>query len=142
MIATYFMPDTTSHPRLLLFDGVCNLCNGAIQFVLRFECTHDLRFAALQSETGQRELLRFGLSSDKLESLVLIEHSHVYTYSDAALRVAIGMGGWWRLAAAGYIVPKFLRDSVYKLVARYRYRVFGTTEACWLPRPEWSARFV
>jgi predicted DCC family thiol-disulfide oxidoreductase YuxK len=127
---------------VLLFDGVCNLCNGAVQWVLRHDRRGEFRFAALQSETGQALLRQFGRSSTDFDTVVLIDGDRIYTHSGAALEVARRLGGIWGVLAALRIVPRPWRDAVYNWVARHRYRWFGRQEACLLPRPEWRERFL
>lgn len=127
---------------ILLFDGVCNLCNAAVQWVLKRDRSNVFRFAALQSETGRTLLQRAGLSADNFDTVVLVEDDRVFTRSDAALEVARRLGGWWPALAVFKLVPRFIRDGVYNWVARHRYRWFGRREACMLPRPEWKERFL
>ncbi len=123
--------------RVVLFDGICNLCNGAVRFVARHDRARRFEFAALQSETGARLLRerRPGFALDQLETLVLIEGTRVYTHSDAALRIARGLDGAWPLLGLLALVPRVIRDAAYRFVARRRYRWFGRTEACMLPPP-------
>lgn len=128
----------------ILFDGVCNLCNGFVQFVIEHDAAGRFRFASLQSGVGQELLRAHGLQPrQEPDSVVLLEGGRAYTHSAAALGVLRGLGGVWGVAgAAGQLFPRFLRDAVYRLVARNRYRWFGRQEACWLPTPELKARFL
>lgn len=135
------MQTMTENP-VLLFDGVCNLCNGAVQWVLRRDRSNVFRFAALQSETGRSLLQRFGLSADNFDTVVLVEGDRIFTRSDAALEVARRLGGGWPALLIFKVVPRFIRDGIYNWVARNRYRWFGRREACMLPRPEWKAKFL
>ncbi len=130
-----------SHP-LLLFDGVCNLCNGAVQFIIDHDKRNLFRFASLQSELGQSVLREHDLEPELLDTVVLIQDGRAYTYSEAALRTAALLDGGYRLLSVFRILPRFLRDGIYRFIARNRYRWFGREEACRLPRPEWQARFV
>jgi predicted DCC family thiol-disulfide oxidoreductase YuxK len=134
-------PRLPSHA-LVLFDGVCNLCQGTVGFLLPRDRKGTLRFASLQSETGHRESLAHGLDASALDSVVLIEGGRAYTKSSAALRIARHLRGAWPLFTVLRIVPRFLRDPVYDWIARHRYRWFGKTESCLLPRPEWRDRFL
>ena len=134
--------NVNSKEPILLFDGVCNLCNAAVQWVLKRDRSNVFRFAALQSETGRTLLQRAGLSADNFDTVVLVEDDRVFTRSDAALEVARRLGGWWPALAVFKLVPRFIRDGVYNWVARHRYRWFGRREACMLPRPEWKERFL
>lgn len=129
------------HP-ILLFDGVCNLCNASVQWVLRHDRKGIFRFAALQSDTGQALLEKFGLSPENFDTVVLIEGERIFTRSDAALEIVRHIGGWWSLLAVFNITPRPLRNAVYDWVARHRYRWFGRREECMLPQPEWKGRFV
>lgn len=127
---------------ILLFDGVCNLCNGVVQFVIRHDSAERFRFAALQSDAGQALLTQFGLSTTQFDSFVYVKDETFYTESTAALQVARDMGGAWSLLWGLMIFPRFIRDAVYRLVARNRYRVFGKQDACMIPTPELKARFL
>lgn len=127
---------------LLLFDGVCNLCNGVVQFVIRHDTAGRFRFAALQSEAGQALLQQFGLPTTQFDSFVYVKDGQFYTESTAALRVARDMGGAVSLLWGLMIVPRFIRDAVYRLVARNRYRIFGKQDACMIPTPELKSRFL
>ncbi len=127
---------------VLLFDGVCNLCNASVQWVLQHDRRGQFRFAALQSETGQDLLREFGLSAESFDTVVLVAGGRVFTRSDAALETARRMGRPWSLLYALHWVPRPLRNAVYDWVARHRYRWFGRQETCWLPRPEWKGRFL
>lgn len=126
----------------ILFDGVCNLCNGSVQFILRRDPQARFRFASLQSEAGQRLVTQQGLDPQVLSSVILIEDGKVYRESTAALRIARHMTGAWKLLRVFVLVPRPIRDAVYRLIARNRYRWFGKSETCWLPTPELRARFL
>jgi predicted DCC family thiol-disulfide oxidoreductase YuxK len=127
---------------IILFDGVCNLCNSSVQFVIRHDKGAKFKFASLQSEFGQKILREEQLPVDDLRSFILIENGKVYTRSTAALRVAKKLGGAWPLLYGFIIVPRFIRDAVYDLIARNRYKWFGKQEACWVPTPELKNRFL
>ena len=129
------------HP-IILFDGVCNLCNGSVQFVLNRDRAGYFKYASLQSESGQELLKKYGLPTDDYNSFVLVEGERVYTQSTAALRVARNLEGAWKILYAFIIIPEFIRDAVYSLIARNRYRIFGKRESCMLPQPEWKSRFL
>ncbi len=135
------MNTDASHP-ILLFDGVCNLCNASVQWILLHDPQGKFRFAALQSDTGQALLRRFGLDQAHFDSVVLVEGERIFLRSDAPLEIARHLGGLWKLAYGLKIIPRFLRDAVYNWIARNRYRWFGRREACMLPRPEWKERFL
>ena len=128
--------------RLLFFDGVCNLCNGLVQFIIRHDRHKRFRFASLQSETGRRFLDLHGLAAQDLDSLVYWRKGRALTRSTAALNVARDLGGIWAMGHALIIVPRFLRDAAYDLVARKRYRWFGRRETCMVPTSELRDRFL
>lgn len=128
----------------MLFDGVCNLCNGTVRFILERDPHGRFRFAAQQSEAGQALLRKHGLleRGGLADSVVVLEGGRAYLESDAALHILRRLGGVWRLAYALRVVPKPLRDGVYRLVARHRYRIFGRREQCMVPTPELRRRFL
>jgi predicted DCC family thiol-disulfide oxidoreductase YuxK len=127
---------------IVLFDGVCNLCNGSVQFLLKRDPEGRFRFAALQSDAGRSLMAEHGLAVDGLSSVVLIEEGRVWQESSAALRIARHLPGAWKLLWVFAAVPRPLRDAVYRWIARNRYRWFGKSETCWLPTPELKARFL
>jgi predicted DCC family thiol-disulfide oxidoreductase YuxK len=131
----------TAHP-IVLFDGVCNLCNGAVQFILRRDPAGRFRFASLQSPAGEELQTRLGIDPKALDSILLIEGERWYRESDAALRIAAGLSGPWKAAAVFRLIPRPLRDAAYRWIARNRYRWFGKQETCWLPTPELRGRFL
>jgi predicted DCC family thiol-disulfide oxidoreductase YuxK len=136
---------SVSSPTVVLFDGVCNLCNGFVQFVISHDTQARFRFAALQSEAGQALLAAAGhppLGPAGPESVVLLEGGRLYSHSAAVLRIAGLLGGIWRVAAVGWLLPRSWRDAVYRFVARHRYQWFGRQESCWLPTPALRARFL
>lgn len=134
----------SASPATILFDGVCNLCNGFVQFVIQRDQAGQFRFAALQSEAGCQLLAAHGLPAPTTpDSVVLLAEGRTYTQSDAALGILRRLGGGWGLMAAVLrVLPRFVRDAAYRLVARNRYRWFGQQDACWLPTPELKARFL
>jgi predicted DCC family thiol-disulfide oxidoreductase YuxK len=127
---------------LLLFDGVCNLCNASVQWVIKHDPKGVFRFASLQSDMGENMLRRFGLPIGELDTVVLVDDGKAYTRSDVPLRIFKKLGGWWAALAVFSVVPKSIRDAVYDWVARNRYRWFGKKDECWLPTPELRARFL
>lgn len=126
----------------ILFDGVCNLCNGAVQFVIRRDKKKYFTFASLQSEEGQRLLKKFDLPSTDFNSFVLIENDKSFTRSAAALKVSKKLNGLWPGLYGFMIVPKFIRDGVYNWIAKNRYKWFGKKDACMIPTQELKARFL
>ena len=127
---------------ILLFDGVCNLCDHSVQFVLDHDPRDVFRFASLQSEVGKALLGTCGLDPEALDSVVLVDDGVCYVRSEAAWRIATRLDAPWRWLAATRVIPRGLRDVVYDWVARNRYRWFGTREACRIPTPETRARFL
>ncbi|MBM3941147.1 MAG: DUF393 domain-containing protein [SAR202 cluster bacterium] len=134
---------TSTAPPVLLFDGICNLCNGAVRFILRHERDRTVHFAALQSAAGAALLRQCGLLPDYTASLVLIAGTHAYRDSEAVVRVARHLRAPWSLARFARLVPRPLRDGIYRLVAARRYRWFGKrAEACLAPAPGHDLRFL
>jgi predicted DCC family thiol-disulfide oxidoreductase YuxK len=131
-----------SESAVILFDGVCNLCNGFVQFVIAHDPNGRFKFAALQSETGQQLLQGLPPADRNLDSVILIQNGRFYKRSAAALRILRGLTGVWPLLYATIVLPAFFRDWVYNLVAKNRYRWLGQTESCLLPTPELQSRFV
>lgn len=127
---------------ILLFDGVCNLCNGFVQFILLRDPRGIFRFASLQSDIGQMLLEKYGLDSGGLDTVVLIKNGRAYTHSEVALEVAPELQGFWQWVALFRLVPRPVRDAVYNWIARNRYRWFGKQDVCMLPRVEWKDRFL
>lgn len=130
-------------PDIILFDGVCNLCNGFVQFVIRRDPTALFRFAALQSEAAQALLAAHNLTPAATpDSVLLLSGGRLYSHSTAVLRIARRLGGIWRLVGVGWVLPRAGRDALYRFVARNRYRWFGRQEQCMLPTPELKSRFL
>lgn len=127
---------------LVLFDGVCNLCNRSVQMILRHDRNARLRFASLQSPLGEKLRRELGIDPEKVDSVILVEGGRWYQESDAALRIASLLGGAWKAFGVFRLVPRPLRDAAYRLIARNRYRWFGKTETCWVPTPELRGRFL
>ena len=126
----------------MLFDGVCNLCNSSVQFILKRDKKNQFLFGSLQGETGQAYLQQFHLPAGTLNSFMLVEGDTMYTQSTGALRMLKHIGGAWSLLYAFIIVPQFIRDGVYKLIAANRYKWFGRQDACWLPAPGLKEKFL
>lgn len=129
-------------PPIILFDGVCNFCNSAVNFVIKRDKNSALKFATLQSNIAQQMLANQNIPTNDLSSFVFIENEKIYTRSTAALRVCKYLTGLWPLLYGFIIVPKFLRDGVYNWVAKNRYRWFGKTKECMIPTPEIKAKFL
>jgi predicted DCC family thiol-disulfide oxidoreductase YuxK len=127
---------------IILFDGVCNFCNASINFVIDRDSKGIFKFAALQSEVGQEILRKFSLKTQDFDSIIAIDGDNVFQKSDAALEIARRMDGLWKLCYVFKVIPSFLRNPIYDLIARNRYKIFGKTEACRIPTPELKARFL
>jgi predicted DCC family thiol-disulfide oxidoreductase YuxK len=127
---------------ILLFDGVCNLCNGLVRFVVKFDAAGTFLFAPLQSPVGQELLERHDLATDDFDTFVLVEEGEHYTRSTAVLKVFRQLDGPLPLLYPAIYLPEGFRDRVYDLVATHRYRVFGKKDACPVPEPELRERFA
>ena len=134
-------PDTVVNP-VVLFDGVCNLCNGSVQFIIKRDKAGKFLFAALQSQYGQAQLDQLGISSTSLQSIVLIKGDQFYQRSNAVLEIAKMLGGLWSLLYVFKIVPAFVRDWIYNGIANNRYKLFGRQDQCMIPTPALKARFL
>lgn len=127
---------------ILFYDGVCNLCNATVKWVLRNEKNKHIRFAALQSDFAKEKLNKFNIDLTTPNSLIFLENEKLYMRSDGAIQLAYNMGGIWKTAILLKIFPAFLRNGVYHLVAQYRYSFFGKTESCMLLHPDYRERFI
>lgn len=128
--------------KIILFDGICNLCNQSVQFVIEHDDKNQFRFASLQSDFGQNFLKENNLDATQFDSVVFIENDKFYTKSSAALKISKYLDGITSWLSVFMIVPKPLRDVVYSFIAKNRYRWFGKQESCWLPTPELKAKFI
>jgi predicted DCC family thiol-disulfide oxidoreductase YuxK len=128
--------------RIVFFDGVCNLCNRSVQFIIRRDKKNKFRFASLQGKAGQAFLRRSNLPASAYNSFILTEDDKVFTRSTATLRVARNLPGAWKLLYAFIIVPPFIRDAVYNWIARNRYKWFGKKDECMIPSPGMKERFL
>jgi predicted DCC family thiol-disulfide oxidoreductase YuxK len=129
-------------PSVIVFDDVCVLCSGWVRFLLPRDRARRFRFAAMQSQTGRALLTRHGIDPDDPVTFLLVDEGGAFTDSTAVLRILTSLGGVWRLAGAFYAVPRFIRDRLYRFVARRRYRWFGKRESCFVPAPEMRDRFL
>ena len=128
--------------KIILFDGVCNLCSSAVTFVIKRDKKDTFRFASLQSNLGSELLKKFHIDSLKTDSLILISDGKAYIKSGAALHIACGLNGGYPLLCGFLILPKFLRNKVYDFIARNRYSWFGKKESCMIPDPEVKSKFL
>ena len=127
---------------IILFDGVCNLCNGAVNFVIKRDPRNVFKFTPLQEKQGVLLLKKHAVDSRKLDSIVLIENGNVYIKSSAALRIAKKLSGLWPLFFVLLIIPSFIRDGVYDFIAKNRYKWFGKKEQCMIPTPGLREKFL
>lgn len=132
----------TNEEPILLFDGICNLCSSSVQFVLKRNRKGNVRFASLQSDFGKETLKKSNLPHTYLNSLVLIENGKTYVKSDAALRLAKHLDGFWKMGSVFLLIPKFIRNPFYDWIARNRYAWFGKKKTCWIPEQKWNDRFL
>ena len=140
------MPNTDPHP-IVLYDGVCGLCNRLVQFLLKRDKHDRFRFASLQSELSQAVLTRHGLDPHDLDTVYVVQSydqssETLVARSDAILYMLSQLGGIWSWSGIGRVLPRALRDAMYKIVARNRYSVFGKHESCMLPEPQHRAKFL
>jgi predicted DCC family thiol-disulfide oxidoreductase YuxK len=129
------MDNTQFTNPVILFDGVCNLCNSSVLFVIKHDPKKQFRFASIQGDYGQQVLKRFQLPPDSLNSFILLKDNQIYTHSTGALKVAKQLSGPWPLLYAFIIVPPFIRNAVYQFIANNRYKWFGKKEQCMVPSP-------
>lgn len=127
---------------IVLFDGVCNLCNGAVLFIIKRDKKDRFRFAALESDLGKELLARHNIDPSKIDSIVLISGDSAFAKAGAALRIAKYLTGLWPLLYSLVIIPKFIADAVYDFIARNRYKWFGKKESCMIPTPELKSKFL
>ena len=127
---------------VIFFDGVCNLCNAAVNFVIDRDANRRFHFASLQSDFTNEKLARYEVDPSHLESILLLNDGRLYHKSDAALEIARVLGGAWRLLLVFKIIPKFVRDFIYDWIAKNRYRWFGKQETCRVPTPDLKERFL
>lgn len=127
---------------VIFFDGYCNLCNGAVQFIIERDHKHIFYFSSLQSDYAQEKLLSFNINTNLGDTFILLEEGKIYDRSTAALRVTRKLSGFWPLLYGFIIFPKFIRDGIYNYVAKNRYKWFGKKESCWVPTPELKEKFL
>lgn len=132
----------THGKKIVLFDGVCNLCNGTVVFIIQRDTKDHFRFAALQSDIGIQLTQELGIDTTQIESIILVHQQRYYYKSGAALRIARDLKGAWPLLSVFLIIPPFIRDGIYDIIARNRYRWFGKKESCMIPTPELKSKFL
>ena len=127
---------------IVLFDGVCNLCNGAVQFIIKRDTHNKFLFASLQSAFAKEHLQKAGYTISEPNSIVLVKGDQLLQRSNAVLEILRQMKGLWPLLYAFKIIPVFLRDPVYNFIARNRYKFFGKKDSCMVPEPQWKSKFI
>ena len=128
--------------KVVLFDGVCNLCNSTVQFLLKRDQQKKFLFASLQGEYGKKIQSQFQLNEQEMQSFIFQDGNAVYTKSTGALWVLFHLGGIWKATICLIVIPPFIRDAVYLFIAKNRYKWFGKKESCWLPNPAFKERFL
>jgi len=127
---------------VVLFDGICNFCSGSVLSIIKRDPKGYFRFSAIQTESGESIMKKYNIHSDKADSIILIENNMVYYRSSAALRIARKLKGGWKLFYGAMIIPPFIRNFFYDLVARNRYRWFGKRDHCFIPDQNIRERFI
>jgi predicted DCC family thiol-disulfide oxidoreductase YuxK len=127
---------------LILFDGVCNLCNGAVNFIIDRDSKNVFRFTSLQSDIGQQILQENGLSTNHFNTFILVKNGKILQKSTAFLSVVNQLDGFWKLMNIFWLIPTFIRDFFYDIVSANRYRWFGKQESCRMPTPELKSKFL
>jgi predicted DCC family thiol-disulfide oxidoreductase YuxK len=133
---------TQQQQTVLLYDGLCCMCNRTVLFLLRIDHRAVLHFASLQSNTAKSLLCQFDYARPLPDGVVLIHNGKIYTESEAALKSLHLIGGIWNLFALLRFIPIFIRNSIYRIIARNRYTWFGKYDSCPIPKPEWKHRFL
>lgn len=128
--------------KIILFDGVCNLCNNSVNYVIKRDKKDRFRFAAFQEEAGRRLIVKYNIDTSKTDSIVLLDGDKVYVRSTAVLRIARYLGGGYPLFYGFMIIPNFVRNWVYDCVARNRYKWYGKRDSCMIPAPELRSKFL
>ena len=127
---------------IILFDGVCNLCNASVNFIVKYDKKERFLFASLQSDVAKEILLQFPSKKTNLNSILLIENGIIYNKSTAVLLIARKLSSFFKIFYVFIVIPKFIRDAVYTFIANNRYTWFGKKESCMLPTPEIKKRFL
>nr|WP_315253795.1 thiol-disulfide oxidoreductase DCC family protein [uncultured Flavobacterium sp.] len=137
------MQNLPPNKKIILFDGVCNLCNSAVQFMIKHDKKDVFRFVALQSELGQQILKHIGVNPVNIDSIVLYEPGVAYYYkSSAAIEIARNLGGFWHFGTVFRIIPTGIRNLLYDYIAKKRYKWYGQKESCMIPTPELKIKFL
>lgn len=131
-----------SNEKIILFDGVCNFCNYWVNFAIKRDRNKKLKFTPLQGETAKQLLPQYNINPTSLSSVIFIDKGKAFTQSSAAIRICLYLNGGWKLFYGLMIIPKFIRDPIYNIIARNRYKWFGKKESCRVPTPELKERFL
>lgn len=142
MFLNFVFMNQTKNKSIVLFDGLCNLCNSSVRFILKHDKKEQYSFASLQSDASTKLLLHLNYKKDDLNSIVLIEGAKVYYKSTAVLRIAKGLRPIWNCSYLFIIIPKFIRDSIYDFIAKNRYNWFGKRESCQIHNLKYKDRFI
>lgn len=126
---------------IIYFDGICNYCNSIVQFIIRRDNSKKFKFAALQSSYGQLFLKKNNLNTADFDSIIYQEVDKIFIKSDAALKIARSLGGGWKYFYYLIYLPKFIRNGIYDLIAKNRYRIFGKRDSCLIPSEDVKGRF-
>ena len=131
------------HKKLILFDGVCNLCNNSVQYVIKHDTEDIFMFTTLQSDAGKAIIKEFNIDTQKTDSILLFIPEKAIDYkSTAALKIAASLGFPQNLMTVFFIIPRFIRDWVYDYIAKNRYKWYGKKDACMIPTPELKSKFL
>lgn len=142
MVIMLSLSKTIRLSRVIFFDGVCNLCNWSVRFIIKHDKRCIYSFASLQSEFAKDQLIQVNGQDIKYDSIVYLEDNLILAQSDAILNIVLGFGGVWKLVGIFKIIPKQLRDGIYKIIANNRYRWFGKRKECMVPSKELASRFL
>ncbi len=135
--------DLPKNKKIILFDGVCNLCNSSVQYVIKRDKNDIFRFTALQSELGQKIIKHIGIANQNIDSIILYEPGKAYYYkSSAAIEIARDIGGLFTFATIFRIIPTTIRNILYDYIAKNRYKWYGKQESCMIPTPELKSKFI
>ena len=132
----------SSNEHIILFDGVCNLCNGLVKFIIKHDPKARFKFASLQSDAGQALLEKHKLSAKDFDSIIYLQDTSYYVKSSAVLHILKDMKGIWQLLYLTIITPSPIRDFAYSIIAKYRYKIFGKRTVCMIPTPDVKSRFI
>jgi len=128
--------------QVILFDGVCNLCNGFIQFVIERDPEKKFVFTSLHTEKAKKLLHLYGIELEEVSTIYLLDDTSIHSHSSAILKILKHLKGGWFLFFPFILLPKFLRDKMYSFIAKHRYQWFGKSQVCWIPTPELKERFL